>query len=73
MSSSGLNAALEYHVVNSLGWAALRPLQKDAVEPVLAGRDCLLIAPTAGGKTEAAVFPVLSRMVEEDWHGVSVL
>src|SRR5690606_21541745 len=41
--------------------------------PVRSGRDCLLIAPTAGGKTEAAVFPLLSRMVEEDWHGLSVL
>lgn len=70
---TGLNPALEYHVVNSLGWRALRPLQQDAVEPVRSGRDCLLIAPTAGGKTEAAVFPLLSRMVEEDWHGLSVL
>jgi len=68
-----LNAALEYHVVNSLGWPSLRPLQQAAVAPVLSGADCLLIAPTAGGKTEAAVFPLLSRMVEEDWQGLSVI
>ncbi len=68
-----LNAALEYHVVNSLGWPSLRPLQQAAVCPVLSGADCLLIAPTAGGKTEAAVFPLLTRMVEEDWQGLSVI
>ncbi|NMR20260.1 DEAD/DEAH box helicase [Cellulomonas fimi] len=70
---SVLHPALEYHVVNSLGWQDLRPLQRAAVAPILEGRDTLLIAPTAGGKTEAAVFPTLSRMVAEDWHGVSVL
>ncbi|MCA9520888.1 MAG: DEAD/DEAH box helicase, partial [Myxococcales bacterium] len=31
------------------------------------------LAPTAGGKTEAAVFPVLSRMLGEDWCGLSTL
>jgi hypothetical protein len=33
----------------------------------------LLLAPTAGGKTEAAVFPVLSRMAAQRWDGLSVL
>jgi ATP-dependent Lhr-like helicase len=32
-----------------------------------------LLAPTAGGKTEAAFFPVLSRMLSENWEGLSVL
>ncbi|NMM15806.1 MAG: DEAD/DEAH box helicase [Phycicoccus sp.] len=68
-----LNPALEYHVVNSLGWTDLRPLQRAAIGPVLSGDDCLLIAPTAGGKTEAAFFPVLSRMADEEWRGLSVL
>lgn len=71
--SSGLNPAVEYHVVNSLGWHDLRPLQRAAIGPIRAGDDALLIAPTAGGKTEAAFFPLLSRMVEEDWRGLSVL
>lgn len=73
MTATGLNEALEYHVVNSLGWPNLRPLQLAAVEPVRSGRDSLLIAPTAGGKTEAAVFPLLSAMVEDDWRGLTVL
>ena len=60
---TGLDQALEYHVVNSLGWPSLRPLQAAAVGPVRSGDDCVLVAPTAGGKTEAAVFPLLSEMV----------
>lgn len=70
---TGLEPAIEYHVVNSLGWPDLRPLQKAAVAPIRDGGDCLLLAPTAGGKTEAAFFPVLSEMVAESWSGLSVL
>ena len=33
----------------------------------------LLLAPTAGGKTEAAFFPALSRMLAENWAGLSIL
>ena len=68
-----LHPALQYHVVNSLGWTSLRPTQLAAIPPVLAGDHCLLLAPTAGGKTEAAFIPVLSRMLTESWSGISVL
>jgi ATP-dependent helicase Lhr and Lhr-like helicase len=68
-----LHPALQHHMVNSLGWRNLRPLQEQAIEPVLAGDDALLIAPTASGKTEAAVFPILSRMLAERWMGLTVL
>src|SRR5690242_15030188 len=71
--STGLEPALDYHVVNTLGWADLRPLQREAVEPVRRGDDCLLLAPTAGGKTEAASFPLLSEMTSAQWTGMSVL
>jgi ATP-dependent Lhr-like helicase len=59
-ASTGLDAAIEYHIVNSLGWPGLRPLQTESVAPVRSGADCVLVAPTAGGKTEAALFPLLS-------------
>jgi ATP-dependent Lhr-like helicase len=68
-----LHPALQHHIVNSLGWRGLRPLQEYSIEPVLAGSHALLVAPTAGGKTEAAVFPLFSRMLSEDWSGLSVL
>ena len=68
-----LHAALQYHVVNTLRWPALRPLQEQAIGPVLDGHHCLLLAPTAGGKTEAAALPVISQMAEQEWSGPSVL
>lgn len=68
-----LHPALQYHVVNSLGWSSLRQTQLQAIEPILSGVHCLLLAPTAGGKTEAAIIPVLSRMMTDAWPGVSVI
>ena len=68
-----LHPVVQHHVVNTLGWPDLRPLQEAAIEPILRGDDVLLLAPTAGGKTEAAVFPLLSRMEAEQWPGLSVL
>ncbi|WP_137992468.1 DEAD/DEAH box helicase [Streptomyces vilmorinianum] len=68
-----LDPVLTHHIVNSLGWRALRPLQEEAIEPLMAGEDAILLAPTAGGKTEAASFPLLSRMTAERWQSTSVL
>lgn len=68
-----LHPAVTHHVVNTLGWSSLRPLQQQAIGPVLAGEHTIMPAPTAGGKTEAAIFPVLSRMLTEDWNGMTVL
>jgi len=68
-----LHPAVAHHVVNTLGWRALRPLQAAAIEPLLAGEHVVATTPTAGGKTEAAVLPLLSRMLSEDWRGLSVL
>ncbi|KRV48668.1 ATP-dependent helicase [Wenjunlia vitaminophila] len=68
-----LDPALVHHIVNTLGWSALRPLQQAAIEPLLAGEDAILLAPTAAGKTEAASFPLLSAMAAQRWTGTSVL
>lgn len=68
-----LHPGVQYHLANTLRWSGLRPAQAAAVGPILSGSDIVVLAPTAGGKTEAAMFPVLSRMAGEDWQGVSVL
>ncbi|MFI7427437.1 DEAD/DEAH box helicase [Micromonospora sp. NPDC049836] len=68
-----LDPVVLHHVVNTLGWRDLRPMQRAAISPVRDGSDALLLAPTAGGKTEAALFPLLSRMAEQRWTGTSVL
>ncbi|MGW4770700.1 DEAD/DEAH box helicase [Nocardia sp. NPDC004278] len=68
-----LDPVVVHHIVNTLGWPDLRPLQKAAIAPLLDGEDAVLLAPTAGGKTEAACFPLLSAMTRYEWTGVSVL
>ncbi|RYF58320.1 MAG: DEAD/DEAH box helicase [Comamonadaceae bacterium] len=68
-----MHPGLQYHLANTLRWDGLRPTQAAAVAPILAGEDALVLAPTAGGKTEAAAFPLLSAMADQEWQGVSVL
>ena len=70
---TALHPSLTHHLANTLGWPTLRPLQEAAVGPLLDGDDALLIAPTAGGKTEAAVLPLLTRMELDGWSGTSLL
>jgi ATP-dependent Lhr-like helicase len=53
-------------VRHDLGWRHLRPVQTQAASPVRAAdRDVLVIAGTAGGKTEAVWFPVFSRLLAD--------
>jgi ATP-dependent helicase Lhr and Lhr-like helicase len=68
-----LSPALQYQIVNTLGFSSLRPVQELTIDAVLAGKNCVVLAPTAGGKTEAAFFPILSRIHAESWAPVSVL
>ncbi|MEV0255376.1 DEAD/DEAH box helicase [Streptomyces sp. NPDC050732] len=68
-----LDPVILHHVVNTLGWPDLRPLQRAAINPVMDGEDTVLLAPTAGGKTEAACLPILSAMSAQGWTGTSVL
>lgn len=68
-----LSPAVRYQIANGLGWSGLRPVQELSTEAILDGANCVVLAPTAGGKTEAAFLPLLSKMDVEDWRGVSVL
>src|SRR5260370_15893030 len=48
-------------------WTELRPIQRDAIQHLLAGGggDCIISSPTASGKTEAAFLPIVSAIVDE--------
>jgi ATP-dependent Lhr-like helicase len=70
---SRLSPAVQYQIVNTLGFSGLRPVQAQTIDAVLDDKNCVVLAPTAGGKTEAAFFPLLSRMDAEDWKPVSVV
>ncbi len=64
---------LQHAIVNRLGWSQLRPVQDEAGTVILGGQNAVVLAPTAGGKTEAAVFPALSMMLEQPADGVAAL
>lgn len=51
-------------VIGRYGYRAPTRIQELAVPVILSGVDALLIAPTGSGKTEAALFPVFSRILE---------
>jgi ATP-dependent Lhr-like helicase len=54
---------LQSAIVSRVGWTSLRPVQELAGAAILDGRNTVVLAPTAGGKTEAAVFPVLAGLM----------
>ena len=64
---------LQRAIVARLGWTSLRPVQELAGEALLAGHNAVILAPTAGGKTEACMFPALSGLVESPPEGVGAL
>jgi ATP-dependent Lhr-like helicase len=70
---SRLNPRLQHAIVARLGWTSLRQVQEQAGEALLDGRNAVVLAPTAGGKTEASMFPTLSLLVDEQPRGLGAL
>lgn len=68
-----LNDNLLHFLSNTLGWSDLNAIQKKAIPSVLSGRDTLILAPTASGKTEAALIPIFSEILNNHLEPVSVL
>jgi len=64
---------LQEAIVARLGWSSLRPVQELAGEALLAGCNAVILAPTAGGKTEASMFPTLSGLVNDPAQGVGAI
>ena len=56
------------------GWDELRDIQERAIPVVVEGKaDLIIAAPTAGGKTEAAFLPLLSRIAGGSGRGFKAL
>lgn len=68
-----LTPRLQQGIAETLGWSSLRSVQELTIRAVLAGQNCVVLAPTAGGKTEAAFFPILDILSREKLEPVSVL
>src|SRR5690606_15542033 len=58
-----LTPRMQQAIVSRLGWRSLRPVQEASIPPLLAGDDAIVLAPTAGGKTESAMIPLLDRLL----------
>ncbi|MFN3803666.1 MAG: DEAD/DEAH box helicase [Pyrobaculum sp.] len=56
-----------------LGYERPTPAQTYGIPKILEGRHVLLIAPTGFGKTEAAFFPIISKILEGGRGGVKCL
>lgn len=57
---------LQEAIVSRLGWSSLRPVQELSSHALLDGKNAIILAPTAGGKTEASIFPVLANLIEQE-------
>jgi ATP-dependent Lhr-like helicase len=66
-------ARLQDAIASRLGWTSLRPVQELAGEAILDGKNAVVLAPTAGGKTEASIFPALATLVDRPPDGVGVI
>jgi ATP-dependent RNA helicase DeaD len=60
-SGLGLDAAL-LRTLGELGYEEPTPIQREAIPPLLAGRDLLAQAPTGTGKTAAFALPILQAL-----------
>ncbi|MEI8331244.1 MAG: DEAD/DEAH box helicase [Methanomicrobiales archaeon] len=70
---STLHESLQQVLTQRLYWTELREVQERAYTAVAAGKDVLVIAPTAGGKSEAALIPVMDDILKHGRMGVVCL
>ena len=70
---STLHESLQQVLAQRLDWTELREVQERTYPAVVAGNDVLVIAPTAGGKSEAALIPVMDDILKNGRKGVSCL
>ncbi len=65
-----MTQSVDHHIGKTLfkdmGWRGLRKLQSNAYDEITLGKNALLTAGTASGKTEAALLPVLSVLMSDE-------
>lgn len=70
---STLHESLRQVLSQRLGWSELREVQERACIAISEGNDTLVIAPTAGGKSEATLIPVMDTILKRGLPGVACL
>jgi len=70
---SSLHESLKGVLSQRLAWTDLRDVQERAYVAISSGNDVLVIAPTAGGKSEAALIPVMDDILKHGRSGIACL
>ena len=70
---STLHESLQQVLAQRLDWTELREVQERTYAAVAAGNDTLVIAPTAGGKSESALIPVMDDLLRHGRPGIACL
>lgn len=68
-----LNEKIKKGIIQKLGWKDLKSVQEKAIPEILDGKNLIVLAPTAGGKTEAAFFPILNKIENMKLNSVSTI
>ncbi|MBP1763150.1 MAG: putative helicase [Firmicutes bacterium] len=55
-----------------LGWTELRNIQEQAIPVILHDSDVIIAAATASGKTEAAFFPILTKLLSMNSQNIAL-
>ena len=68
-----LEPNIQNGIIKKLGWKSLTSVQEKTIPEIIEGKNLIVLAPTAGGKTEAAFLPILSEVAKKELSPVSVL
>ena len=68
-----LEEKIQNGIKDILKWTSLTSIQEETIPRLLNGDNCVLIAQTAGGKTEAAFLPIISEIYREKLKPISVI
>ena len=68
-----LDEKVQNGIKDILKWNSLTPIQEETIPCLLNGDNCILIAQTAGGKTEAAFLPIISEIYKDRLKPISVI
>jgi len=68
-----LHESLQQVLAQRSDWTDLREVQEEACRAIRTGGDVLIIAPTAGGKSEAALIPVMDDLLKHGRPGIACL
>lgn len=68
-----LSEKVQNGISDKLKWNSLTQIQEETIPEILEGNNCILLAQTAGGKTEAAFLPILSIIDNEKLKPISVI